>query len=49
MMLSRVAYNLYWMARYIERAENVARFLAVNQDLSLDTLGDDEHRVAASD
>ena len=29
-MLSRVAHSLYWMARYIERAENVARILDVN-------------------
>ena len=26
-MLSRVANNLYWMSRYIERAENVARYV----------------------
>ena len=25
-MLSRVAESIYWMSRYIERAENVARF-----------------------
>ena len=36
-MLSRVAYSIYWTARYLERAENVARFLAVNQDLTLST------------
>jgi uncharacterized alpha-E superfamily protein len=35
-MLSRVADSLYWMARYIERAENVARFIDVNVLLSLD-------------
>ncbi|MBV9507582.1 MAG: alpha-E domain-containing protein [Acidobacteriia bacterium] len=35
-MLSRVANSLYWMARYIERAENVARFIAVNLHLMLD-------------
>ena len=35
-MLSRVADSIYWMGRYIERAENVARFLAVNDYLSLD-------------
>ncbi|MEN9634129.1 MAG: hypothetical protein RL077_2533 [Verrucomicrobiota bacterium] len=29
-MLSRVAHSLYWMSRYIERAENVARLLDVN-------------------
>ncbi len=26
-MLSRVASNLYWMGRYVERAENVARYI----------------------
>jgi uncharacterized alpha-E superfamily protein len=35
-MLSRVAESLYWMARYIERAENVARFVHVNLNLQLD-------------
>ena len=29
-MLSRVADSIYWMSRYIERAENVARFMDVN-------------------
>jgi uncharacterized alpha-E superfamily protein len=29
-MLSRVAESLYWMSRYIERAENMTRILAVN-------------------
>src|SRR5262249_22534896 len=29
-MLSRVAESLYWMSRYIERAENMTRALAVN-------------------
>src|SRR6185436_12392991 len=35
-MLSRVANSLYWMARYIERAENIARILDVNLQLLLD-------------
>jgi len=35
-MLSRVAENLYWMARYIERAENTARLVSVNAFLLLD-------------
>lgn len=34
-MLSRVAERLYWMARYIERAENTARMLDVNLSTSL--------------
>ena len=35
-LLSRVADSVYWMARYIERAENVARFIDVNLNLMLD-------------
>src|SRR5688572_31944439 len=35
-MLSRVAESMYWMSRYIERAENVARFIDVNLTLMLD-------------
>jgi uncharacterized alpha-E superfamily protein len=35
-MLSRVADSIYWMARYIERAENVARYVDVSLQSSLD-------------
>lgn len=35
-LLSRVADAVYWMARYIERAENVARYIGVNLSLQLD-------------
>jgi uncharacterized alpha-E superfamily protein len=35
-MLSRVAESVYWMSRYVERAENVARFVDVNFQLMLD-------------
>jgi uncharacterized alpha-E superfamily protein len=35
-MLSRVADSIYWMSRYVERAENVARFVDVNLNLMLD-------------
>lgn len=35
-MLSRVAENIYWMARYIERAENTARLISVTTNLVLD-------------
>src|SRR5262245_55525487 len=35
-MLSRVAESIYWMNRYVERAENVARFVHVNLYLELD-------------
>jgi len=36
-MLSRVADSIYWMSRYIERADNVARFVEVNLHLMLDS------------
>lgn len=35
-MLSRVAESIYWMNRYVERAENVARFIDANYHMSLD-------------
>ena len=35
-MLSRVADSIYWMNRYVERAENVSRFVDVNLNLLLD-------------
>lgn len=38
-MLSRVAYAIYWMSRYIERAENIARFIDVHHHLMLDRAG----------
>jgi len=38
-MLSRVADSVYWMSRYVERAENVARFIDVNFQLMLDEAG----------
>lgn len=34
-MLSRTAADLYWMSRYLERAENMARMLDVSHSLSL--------------
>lgn len=36
-MLSRVADAIYWLNRYVERAENVARFVEVNLNLLMDT------------
>ena len=39
-MLSRVADAIYWMSRFVERAENVARFISVNLHLSLDLPGE---------
>ena len=35
-MLARVAENVYWLARYLERAENTARLISVNANLLLD-------------
>ena len=36
MMLSRVADSLFWMSRYLERAEHIARVVNVNLNLTLD-------------
>jgi uncharacterized alpha-E superfamily protein len=35
-VLARVADSIYWMSRYVERAESVARFIEVNLNLMLD-------------
>lgn len=35
-MLGRVANTIYWMNRYLERAENYARFIDVNFNLALE-------------
>jgi uncharacterized alpha-E superfamily protein len=35
-MLSRVADSIYWMSRYVERAENLARFIDVTLNMMLD-------------
>jgi len=35
-MLSRVADSLYWMSRYLERAEHTARLIEVDLQLRLD-------------
>ena len=43
-LLSRVADSVYWMARYIERAENVARYIGVNLNLQLDLPMDPAHQ-----
>jgi uncharacterized alpha-E superfamily protein len=40
-MLSRVADALYWMSRYMERAEDITRFLTVNFHTLLDLPGQD--------
>jgi len=41
-MLARAAGCLYWMGRYLERAENVTRLLLVASDLSIEFEGVDE-------
>jgi uncharacterized alpha-E superfamily protein len=41
-MLSRVAESVFWMSRYIERAENAARFVDVNLNLTLELGGGGE-------
>jgi uncharacterized alpha-E superfamily protein len=46
-MLSRVANNLYWMSRYIERAESIARLVDVNLQLLLDYRNLDDHALDA--
>ncbi|MFU8832311.1 MAG: alpha-E domain-containing protein, partial [Wenzhouxiangella sp.] len=38
-MLSRLAENLYWHGRYLERAEDLARLVNVNANLHLDLPG----------
>ncbi len=35
-VLSRVADNMYWMRRYVERADQIARVVSVNLDLAFD-------------
>ena len=45
-MLSRVANCLYWMSRFIERADNIARIVDVNLQLLLDLRDLDEKRLA---
>jgi uncharacterized alpha-E superfamily protein len=40
-MLSRVADSLYWMARYIERAEHTARLIAVKLESMIEQSHDD--------
>lgn len=35
-MLARTVENVYWLARYLERAENTARLISVNTHLLLD-------------
>ncbi len=46
-MLSRVANTLYWMIRCVERADNLARLIDVNQQLLLDHESLDSTRLRA--
>jgi uncharacterized alpha-E superfamily protein len=45
-MLCRVADSLFWMSRYIERAENTARLIDVNLQLLLETQMPDDASIA---
>ena len=47
-MLSRVADALYWMGRYVERAENVTRLLLVTDDFATEAMGIDEDLAHAA-
>ena len=40
LLLARSAENLYWLARYLERAENTARLIATHGQLLMDLPGD---------
>lgn len=46
-MLSRVANTFYWMVRYVERADNLARLIDVNRQLLLDSERLDSERLSA--
>jgi uncharacterized alpha-E superfamily protein len=45
-MLSRVAENLYWMGRYLERVEHLARYINVEYFSSLDVIHPRQHELA---
>jgi uncharacterized alpha-E superfamily protein len=48
-MLGRTAQNLYWLSRYVERAENMARLLEVGYRMSLTSRregGESEHLIS---
>ncbi|MCB1077590.1 MAG: alpha-E domain-containing protein [Verrucomicrobiae bacterium] len=42
-MLSRVADSLYWLSRYLERAENLARLVDVNRHDALDFIASEDN------
>lgn len=41
-LLARFAENLFWFARYVERAENIARILEVTETFTHDARGDQD-------
>lgn len=41
-LLARFAEDIYWMARYVERAENLARILDVNETFARSSQGEQE-------
>ena len=43
-MLSRVADSLYWMSRYLERAEHTARLIGVQSNLMLEREAESDNR-----
>ena len=43
-MLSRVADSMYWMSRYLERAEHTARVIKVQLNLMLERESESEDR-----
>ena len=43
-LLSRYAECIFWLARYVERAENLARILDVNETFSRDSRGNQNWR-----
>lgn len=47
MLLSRVADALYWLGRYVERAEHTTRLLLVTEDIATEIQGLDEAVAAA--
>ena len=47
MILSRVADALYWMGRYLERAENITRLLVVTEEMASEVVGLDEEVARA--
>ena len=47
-MLSRVAENLYWLGRYLERVENIARMARVEYEVSLESGQEVWHSLVSS-